>query len=81
MLLLGYEGLIGVAESSTTAVVPKIEDDGNGDLSKERKTGVQNYIEDKTLTEKQKDEMLQAKDGDISLDDLAAMFGGVVIKN
>ena len=81
LLLLGYEGLLnrGVKkEEDIDAIL--IKDNGSEDVAKEHNEGVKNYIDNKTISDEKVNEILNNSDDNLSLDDLAVMFGGEVVK-
>lgn len=81
LLLIGYEGILNRGKKDDTEIEGiLIRDTGNDDVSKEHSVGVQSYIDNKTITEEKEDELLNKSDDTMSLEDLAAMFGGEVIK-
>lgn len=82
LLLVGYEGILGRNKNSEEEKIDGIliKDSGNDEVAQERNNGVKNYIENKTITEDQEKEILSKSDESMSLDDLASMFGGEIIK-
>ena len=81
LLLVGYEGILnrGKREEDYEVDGILIKDLGNDDVSKEHNVGVQSYIDNKTITDEKESELLSKSEDNMSLDDLAAMFGGEVI--
>ena len=82
LLLLGYEGILGKRKQSNDEEIRGIliKDNGNEDVAKEHGIGVQSYIDNKTITDEKAEELLNNSDENLSLDDLAVMFGGEVVK-
>lgn len=82
LLLLGYEGLLNRNQMQNNELdgAVLIKDTGNEDVSKEHSVGVQSYIDNKTITEEKEEEILNKSDDSMSIDDLAALFGGEVVK-
>ena len=82
LLLLGYEGILGKRKQSNDEEIRGIliKDNGNEDIVKEHGVGVQSYIDNKTITDEKAEELLNNSDENLSLDDLAVMFGGEVVK-
>lgn len=76
LLLLGYQGLFAPMEVETPRGI--LIDNGNSEVVQEHNQGVNNYKQSITLTEKEKDDKLGVS-SDMSLDELAMMFGGEVV--
>lgn len=80
LLLLGYEGILGrnVTDVSQENSGGILIDTGNSDVLTEHNAALSNFIEATTLTEEEKNAKLSVDD-DVSVDDLASMFGGEII--
>lgn len=80
LLLLGYTGLLGSSVNCSNAETGEAQlvDTANSEVTTEHSIGVANYINSKTLSEEEKDEKV-SEDEELSIDDIATMFGGEII--
>lgn len=81
LMLIGYQGILGVNKASDNCEFTelKIQDKGNEEVTKENNIGSANYVQSKTLTDEEKQNMLSSDTDNMSVADLTSLFGGELV--
>ncbi|MNL91314.1 DNA polymerase III subunit tau [compost metagenome] len=78
LLLMGYTGLTQKVLLNDGIV--KLDSNKDSDVAKEKKAGNENYLQSITMTEEEKQEIIEDNTKLMDLDDIAKMFGGEIFK-
>ncbi|MNP82356.1 hypothetical protein D3C76_1809660 [compost metagenome] len=75
---MGYTGLTQKVLLNDGVV--KLDSNKDSDVAKEKKAGNENYMKSITMTEEEKQEIIEDNTKLMDLDDIAKMFGGEIFK-